>query len=259
MNGTGRQRRRAWQQVLLISCALFLLVLVRLPASILAEMLASRCAQRCLLAVPEGQLWQGSGRLFLRAAPDAAWHDLGEIRWGPERVLSGLWRIDLAGGSIRVAPHPLGIVLKAENLQLARPMRFPLIWPGLPGSGWSGRIGIRHGQWHYVLAEGWSGEAEIEGSELVLDLLPERNLPPLTVHWAFAVASGGRLAFGSRESAALRLAGEATLTREGRARAIDARIEIAPDASTPLRQLLSAIAVADAARPGHYRIAHDFE
>ena len=259
MNGIGRQRRRIWRQALLISCALFLLVLVRLPASVLAEMLESRCAQRCLLAVPEGQLWQGAGRLFLRAVPDAAWHDMGEIRWGPERVLSGLWRIDLAGGSIRVSPFPQGISLRAENLQLARPMRFPLIWPGLSGSGWSGRIGIRHGQWHYVLAEGWSGEAKIEGSELSLDLLPQRNLPPVTAKWAFAAERGGRLAFTSRDSGPLRLDGEATLTHEGRARAIDIRIEIGPDASPPLHQLVSAIAVADTARPGHFRIAHDFE
>lgn len=259
MNWRGPQRSRLRQRTPLILLALFLATLVRMPASVLAEILESGCAQRCLLAVPQGDWWQGSGRLFLRAVPDAAWHDLGEIHWRPEQILSGLWRIDLAGGSIRISPRPTGLAVRAQDLLLPEVMRFPLIWPGLPGSGWSGRIGIRHGQWNYALGGGWSGEVEIEGRDLSLDLLSDRNLPPIAVKWAVDAEKGGRLSFASLDPGPIRLAGEATLTREGRARSIDTRIEIRPDAGPQLRHLVSAIAVADTVHPGHYRIAHNFE
>ncbi len=161
-----------------------LCVIPQLPASLMGEMLASQCQQRCRLALSEGSLWAGQGELYLRAGPNAPWQATGLLHWRGQwqNGLPGL-KIKLGGGEIDALLDSDGVQIRLHDIALPANALLSQLGDKFPQTGWQGWIGLPQGQLSLKRDGRWHSQGEIHWRNARTRLLEDAPLGDWQLHW----------------------------------------------------------------------------
>ena len=161
-----------------------LFALIQLPASLVGDLLASQCPERCRLAHTEGRLWAGQGELFLRAGPHAPWQAAGPLAWHWQWPAGwpGL-KIDLGGGQIDARLNREGLQLDLHAIALPANTLLSQLGDKLPQSGWQGWLTLPQGQITLGWDARWHSQGEIHWRDARSRLLEDAPLGQWRFHW----------------------------------------------------------------------------
>lgn len=183
---------------------LTLALLLRLPAHLLAPLLAAASPVPCRLTSTEGTLWSGQGQLFIHNGE--RWFDLGPLAW---RLLPGdaLVRLRLGDGRIdwinprRVAID--GIVLPAASV-LAQPAL------GLTGGPWQGTLALVATQLQAQPGKfrAWTGAGQLLWRNAGSGLLADQPLGDYRLDWQWGGGARASGNFSGGRAGAIEASGE---------------------------------------------------
>lgn len=168
----GWLRQGRWRWLLLALCVMLLTLIVRWPATWVAQQVAQASQGRVLLADAEGTLWQGNAVLALQANGQAATSLAGRLRW--QVGLGELWRgrLRLTLQHSEAMPQAVAFHLGWQGLEVdAGSADLPASWLSGLGSPFNtlrpnGRL---HAQWPMLHASWRNPQGASKGGALQFD------------------------------------------------------------------------------------------